>query len=60
MRQLFRNLKASLPLFLIKGKKIIPNDKSMLNMDYCRASVKLKNTEMAVMPHYKPILKIEL
>jgi hypothetical protein len=56
MKKIFKSILSPLSLILTKGEEF--NMKSALEMKLCKGSTKLKNKEMAVIQHYKPIVKI--
>ncbi|KIX21802.1 hypothetical protein SY27_03680 [Flavobacterium sp. 316] len=59
MNKIFNKIISPLTLLLTKGEKI--NEmKSTVEINICKGSAKVESTEMAVIKHYKPIIKMEL
>ena len=59
MKKIFNKMISPLSLLLTKGEKF-EEMKNTLEIRICKGSTKVENIEMAVIKHYKPIIKIEL
>jgi len=58
MKQILNNIISPLSLVLTRGNKF--GKEISLNITLAKGSKKLKNTESAVISHYKPIVKLDL
>jgi hypothetical protein len=56
MKKIFKSIISPLSLILTKSEEF--NKKSAIQLKICKGSSKLNNEEMAVIQHYKPIIKI--
>ena len=56
MKRIFKTIAKPLSLILTKGESL--DNKSSIDIKTCNGSSKLENKDMAVMQHYKPIIKI--
>ncbi len=59
MKQILNKIVSPLSLVLTKGVKFGKENNS-LHITVAKGSKKLRNTETAVISHYKPIVKLEL
>ncbi len=59
MNKIFKNIISPLTLLLTKGEKF-EEKKSSVEIYIANGSQRIVNTEMVVLQHYKPIIKIQL
>ncbi|MBC9798466.1 hypothetical protein [Sinomicrobium weinanense] len=59
MKKIYKKIIPPLSLLLTKGKKS-SDLTSTIEINVCKGSKKVGNTEMAVIPHYKPIVKLSV
>lgn len=59
MNKIFKNIISPLTLLLTKGEKF-EEKKSSVEIYIANGSQRIGNTEMVVLQHYKPIIKIQL